>query len=268
MGKVIRLFLITFLLTPATGEADTLTKEISGACDGGEASVRVSVTLIPTGGDFELGMGTANVTITLRNISPVIPLGSQIIGNPVLTGFLFNLPPGADAVMIDARILAGSKFISTGTKIRGVKVDPQCVTLPVDVPQPSWYKLEGRKATGEFGIFTYGVGTSEGVKAGLVNTDIYDGCIALGAVLSPAMIAGRLSFTVALSQLDQSLDSAGDFLRHCSIAPGDQQPSAFSARFQATGINGQGSCKIGEEGLCGTVNTEDHTWGAIKAMYR
>ena len=93
------------------------------------------------------------------------------------------------------------------------------------------------------------------------------GCVQKGDVFSPLVVAGQVAFTVSLSGLDESLDSAADFETLCSVIPGDQLPSAFGAKFQGTATNGEGSCFAGAPGDCRTVPTSDRTWGGVKALF-
>src|SRR5439155_16076737 len=95
MRPCLMLVLAALLATAATAGADTVNRNVLGASAAGQAvSFNVSVDFVPTGGNFGAGTGTATVRFTLQNTSSVFPLQSPVLGNPLLTEFLFNLPAG------------------------------------------------------------------------------------------------------------------------------------------------------------------------------
>jgi len=245
--------------------ADLIEVDVNGLCPGPQAvSFGVKASFTPTGGDFGAGTGTATVRFTLENTTGLYDFASGV-GNPILTGFFFNVPPGTSVAYTEALILAGSTIVSTGTVVGGVPVPAGCTVLAVDVPQTGWYQLQGSSATGQFGIFTNGVTTLEGVKAGLVDSETYSACVAQGQVYSPLVVAGRVQYSLDLGNLGTTLDSATDFLRLCTVRPDPDDASSFAGKFQATGPDGEESCFIGEP--C-AVPTAPATWGAIKTTYR
>ncbi len=156
--------------------------------------------------------------------------------------------------------------MSTGSTINAVAVPPGCTQLAVDLVKTSWYSLVVGQATGQYGVFTSGVSTAEGVKAGLVDPGVYVACVAQGAVFSPIVVAGRVQFTIKLTNLPASFNSAQSFLGQCSIVSGQQQPSSLAGKFQATGHNGADSCFIGR--TCNSTSAHMSTWGKVKTFYR
>jgi len=262
----VTLALMSLTVIPAASQAD-LTETISGSCEGGQyVASDFTINFTPTGGDFNAGTGTATATITLENTSGLYPFQVPALGNPIQTSFFFNVPPTASVAMTDASILAGSSIVSTGTIIDGVPIPPGCVTLIADQSQPTWYVLQSGVSAGEYGIFTSGLETSEGIKAGLVDPEVYVACVAQGDVFSPLVVAGRVRFTLSLGNLGTTLDSAEDFASLCSNPAGSNDPFAFAAKFQGTAVDGEGSCFIGHG--CETIPVDATTWGAIKAIYR
>jgi hypothetical protein len=241
--------------------ADVATVDVSGVCPGPQSvALRLTIDFTPS------GPGTATVRFTLENTSGVYPFQSPAIGNPVLTGFFFNIPGGATANYTDGRLLAGGTLVSSGGSINGIPVPAGCTTLLADVPQTAWYELVVGQATGQYGIFTSGVSTVEGIKGGLADPDIVLACAPQGDVFSPIYFAGRARFTVQLSNLPASFDSAGDLLALCSTVQGEQSPSSVAGKMQGTGENGEGSCYAAEP--CSPTPTRGTSWGMVKAIYR
>ncbi len=259
-----RVLLLLLLALPcaATGaRADTTTESVSGSCPGPQGvSFQLTIDFTPT------GTGTATVRFTLENTTGVYPFQSPALGNPVLTGFYFNVPGGAAVSYVEGRLLAGSTLVSTGGNINGTPVPAGCTTLVTDVPKTEWYTLVAGQATGQYGIFTNGLSTAEGIKAGLVDPEVYVGCVAQGDVFSPIVVAGRVRYTIDLANLPPSFDSAQDFLSLCSTVHGQQSPSSLAGKFQATGVNGEDSCFIGED--CLPTPTRATGWGTLKRIYR
>lgn len=251
------------LITP-TAHADSLVKGVSGFCTSGVASFDVQIDFNATGGDFGSGTGTADLTLTLANTTPVIPFSVPAVGNPVMTGFFFNLPAGVSVGYSEARLLAGGTLVSTGTNINGIPIPAGCQVLPFDLVQTDWYKLEGSSATGEFGIFTNALTTLEGIKAGMVNAATYAACVAQGDVFSPVFVAGNVQFTLSLSNLDTNFDTAAEMLTHCTVRPEIGEASSVAGKFQGVGADGQDSCFIADPCL---VPVEASSWGAIKSNY-
>ena len=252
--------LLASLLATAA-RADVVTTTVSGACPGPQpVSFQLSIDFTPT------GLGTATVRFTAENTSGVVPFQLPAIGNSVLTGFFFNIPGGATATYTEGRLLAGSTLVSNGGTINGVPVPAGCTQLLVDVVHTSWYVLVPGQSTGQYGIFTSGVSTLEGIKAGLVDPDVYLACVAQGDVFAPIFVAGRVQFTVQLTNLPAAFDSADDFLALCSTVEGQQQPSSLAGKMQGTGVNGEDSCFIGKD--CNPTPTRAGTWGMLKAIYR
>lgn len=252
----------------AVGQSTQAVETISGTCTVGDpVSASVIIDFTPTGGDFFAGTGTATVDITLENTSGLIPFQLPAVGNPVLTSFLFNIPATASAALIDAALLAGSALVSTGTTMDGFPIPAGCTVLGVDVSHSTWYELQSGSSAGQYGIFTNSLETDDGIKAGLVDPEVYPACVAQGDVFSPLVVAGQVRFTLSLGNLDISMDSADDFASNCSLVSGENQPVAFGAKFQGTNIDGEDSCFIGEPGDCQPVPTEATNWGEIKSKY-
>jgi len=254
-------FALVASLLATAARADVVTTTVSGACPGPQpVSFQLTIDFTPT------GPGTATARFTLENTSGVVPFQSPAIGNAVQTGFFFNIPGGATPTYTEGRLLAGSTLVSNGGSINGIPVPAGCTQLLADVPQTAWYTLVAGQATGQYGIFTTGLSTVEGVKAGLVDPDVYVACVAQGNVFAPIFVAGRVQFTVQLSNLPPAFDSAQDFLALCSTVQGQQQPSSLAGKMQATGVNGEDSCFIGKD--CNPTPTRAGTWGMLKAIYR
>jgi len=246
--------------------ADQFVESVNGVCPENQpVSFLATIGFTPTGGNFNAGTGTATVTFTIENTSGVFPFQSPALGNPVLTGIFFNVPPGTGVGLSGMSILAGSSIVSTGAVVGGVPVPPGCTTLVADQPT-TWYHLEGSTATGEYGIFTNGLTTLEGVKAGLVDPQVYVACAAQGDVFSPLVVAGVVRFTLNLTGLRRSLDSAADFTTICTLRPEPSDASWLAGKFQATGTNGEESCFIAEP--CTLVPVTAWIWGDVKNLYR
>ena len=247
--------------------ADTYTALIRGVCTGGDSTYcQADIDFTPTGGNFATGTGTATVKFTLENESGLIPFQSPAVGNPILTSFYFNVPPGAGVSYTEGRILAGSTVYSTGVIVNGIPAPAGCTVLLVDLVRTGFYELHGNSATGQYGIFTNSLQTAGGIAAGLVDPELFVACIKQGDIFSPLVIGGRVQFTVMLSNLGTNLDSAGDFQNLCSLVSGQRDPSSFADKFQGTGQGGGGSCFNGVP--CGPTPAKRSSWGAIKLIYR
>lgn len=234
---------------------------VIGNCPGPQpVSFEVSVDFVPT------GPGAATVHFTLENTSGVYPFQVPAIGNPVLTGFFLNLPSGAGVTYTEARILAGGSVVSNGGSIDAVPVPAGCTALPADLVRTEWYELITGQATGQFGILSVGPSTDEGIKAGLVDPDVFDGCEPLGDVFSPIFVAGRVRFRFELTGLPAAFDSAQDFDGLCSLVHGAKQPTSFAGKFQGTGYDGEESCFAGR--ACLPTPAARSTWGRLKSAYR
>jgi hypothetical protein len=255
------LVLLAALALAAPARADVATVPVTGVCPGAQpVSLQLTIDFTAT------GPGTATVRFTVENTSGVFPFQSPTLGNPVLTGFFFNIPGGASASYTEGRLLAGGTLVSSGGNINGIPVPAGCTPLLVDVAQTSWYELVTGQATGQFGIFTTGVSTIEGIKGGLVDPDVVVACTPQGDVFSPIYFAGRARFTVQLSNLPGAFDSAQDFLALCSTVRGEQQPSSVAGKMQGTGENGASSCYAAKP--CPPTPTRSTSWGAVKSIYR
>lgn len=253
--------LLTMLLAAALARADVVTTTVSGSCPGPQpTSFQLTIDFTAT------GPGTATVRFTAQNTSGVYPFQSPTLGNPVLTGFFFNIPGGANATYTDGRLLAGSTLVSNGAPINGVPTPAGCTQLITDLPETSWYVLVQGQATGQYGIFTSGLSTAEGIKAGLVDPAVVVACAPQGDVFAPVYVAGRVRFTVLLSNLPPAFNSAASFLTLCSTVHGTQNPSSLAGHMQGTGQNGANSCFIARD--CLATPTRAGTWGRLKAIYR
>jgi len=253
--------LLSSLLAAAAARADVVTTTVSGDCPGPQpTSFQLTIDFTST------GPSTATVRFTVENTSGVYPFQSPTLGNPVLTGFFFNVPGGASATYTDGRLLAGSSLVSNGASINGIPTPPGCTQLLTDLPETSWYVLVAGQATGQYGIFTSGLSTAEGIKAGLVDPDVVVACVPQGDVFSPVYVAGRVRFTINLSGLPATFNSAAAFLTLCSTVHGTQNPSSIAGHMQGTGQNGANSCFIARD--CLPTPTRWGTWGTLKAIYR
>ncbi|HEY6196714.1 MAG TPA: hypothetical protein VI504_16925 [Candidatus Eisenbacteria bacterium] len=259
--RFLLLLLLASALSSSAARADTTTASATGFCPGPQGvSFQVTINFTPT------GPGAATVKFTLENTSGVYPVQNPSLGNPVLTGFFFNVPPGTGVVFTEGRILAGSTLVSNGGTINSIPVPAGCAVLGTDLVRTTWYALVAGQATGQYGIFTSGLTTAEGLKAGLVDPDVYVACVAQGAVFAPIFVAGRVQFTIQLTNLPASFTSAQTFLGLCSTVSGQQQPSSIAGKFQATGHNGADSCFIGRD--CNSTSAHTSTWGTVKTFYR
>jgi hypothetical protein len=249
------------LAAPLAARADVASLTVDGVCPGSQpVAFQLTIDFTPT------GPGTATVRFTVENTSGVFPFQDPAIGNPLLTGFFFNIPGGASASYIESRLLAGGTLMSSGGSIGGVPVPAGCTPLLVDMPQTSWYELVDGQATGQYGIFTTGVSTLEGIKGGIVDPQVVVSCVPQGDVFSPIYVAGRVRFTVDLANLPAAFDSAQDFLALCSTVQGEQQPSSVAGKMQGTGTDGEGSCYAAEP--CSPTPARTTSWGRVKAIYR
>ncbi|HZM17365.1 MAG TPA: hypothetical protein VFE28_15300 [Candidatus Krumholzibacteria bacterium] len=264
--KTLFVAIVTLAFAPGAASADQIVANVDGLCPENQTvSFQATIGFTATGGNFASGTGTATVTFTIENTSGVFPFQSPALGNPVLTGFFFNVPPGTGVSLTGATILAGSSIVSTGTVYDGVPIPAACTTLVAD-QGTTWYHLEGSSATGGFGIFTNGVTTLEGVKAGLVDPQVYAACVAQGDVFSPLVVAGTVRYTLSLTNLGTTLDSAADFRNICTLPQGGHEASWLAGKFQATGTNGEESCFVAEP--CLLVPIETWVWGGVKGLYR
>ena len=255
------LVLVASSIVPLAVRADVATVTADGVCPGSQpVSFQLTIDFTPT------GPGTATVRFTVENTSGVFPFQSPPLGNPVQTGFFFNIPGGASASYTEGRLLAGGTLMSSGGNINGVPVPAGCTPLLADVVQTNWYELVAGQATGQYGIFTSGVSTIEGIKGGLVDPDVVVACTPQGDVFSPIYFAGRARYTVQLSNLPPAFDSAQDFLTLCSTVHGEQQPSSVAGKMQATGTNGEGSCYAAKP--CDPTPARGTSWGRVKSIYR
>jgi len=268
MRKLYGMLAIAWMLSGArTVAADTYVATVKGLCTGGDTtSFQATIDFTPTGGNFATHTGMAIVTFTLENTSGLIPFQSPAKGNPILTAFYFNVPPGTGVLYTEGRVLAGSTVSSSGATVNGVTVPPGCTVLAADAVYTGFYELQGSSSTGQYGIFTNNLQTAGGVAAGLVDPEVFVACTPQGDVFSPLVIGGRVRFTLTLSNLGTDLDTAREFQNQCSTVSGQREPSSFAGKFQATDIGGQGSCFIAI--TCGPTKAEPASWGAIKAIYR
>ena len=265
--------LFTTLVIAATlfgvgvGAADTYVTTVRGLCTGGDStSYQVTIDFTPTGGNFGNGTGTATVRFTLENTSGLIPFQSPAKGNPILTSFYFNVPPGTLVLYTEGRILAGSTVYSSGAVVNGIPVPAGCSVLVADLIRTDFYELQGSSSTGQYGIFTNSIQTAGGVAAGLVDPEVFVACVPQGDFFSPLVIGGKVTFTLTLGNLGTNLDSAADFQLQCSVVPGQRDPSSFAGKFQGTDVGGEGSCFIGIP--CGPTAAAPRSWGAVKSIYR
>jgi hypothetical protein len=265
--------LIALSVLPASGNADTIVRTMSGTSAGGNpVALEVIIEFTPTGGDFSLGTGTATASFTLENTSGLQAYTDYIepaIGNPILTGFMFNVPCDAVITGMEAWVLAGSTIYSNGTNMVGTPYPRGCITLGADELYTSWYELEAMEAAGFYGIFTTSLETQEGVKGGIVDPEVLVDCELQGEVFSPIFIVGPVEYVITIECLGTDLDTAADFLTLCSFAPGTSQvSSALAAKFQGADGGGENSCFVGDEGYCSQIGTDEKSWGTIKNMYR
>lgn len=265
-SRAYALAIAAVLSLPALAAADTYVANVQGPCPPGTSSYRADIDFTPTGGNFATHTGTATVRFTLENTSGLIPFQSPAVGNPVLTSFYFNVPPGTSVSYTEGRILAGSTVYSTGTNVNGIPAPAGCTVLPVDLNRTGFYELQGNSSTGQYGIFTNSLQTAGGIAAGLVDPELFIACVKQGDIFSPLVIGGQVRFTLVLSGLGTDLDSAADFQLQCSQVTGQRDPSSFAGKFQGTGQGGGGSCFIATP--CGATPATMRTWGAVKMIYR
>jgi hypothetical protein len=262
-----RFVIAVALISTGVAAADTYIANVQGLCVGGRnASYRAVIEFTPTGGNFGTGTGTATVLFTLENTSGLIPFESPAFGNPIQTGFYFNVPPGTSVSYTEGRILAGSTVYSTGTIVNGIPAPAGCTVLPVDLIRTGFYELQGNSSTGQYGIFANSIQTAGGVAAGLVDPELFVACVKQGDIFSPLVIGGQVRYTLQMSGLGTTLDSAADFQLMCSLVSGQRDPSSFAGKFQGAGGGGGESCFIATP--CGPTPAAAHSWGAIKVIYR
>jgi len=257
------------MLVPFAAGADTIVRTLTGTSAlGNYVAFDVTIDFTATGGDFSMGTGTAVASFTLENTSGLYPFADPPTGNPILTGFMFNVPDGATVSFSQALILAGSYIYSTGGRIDGENYSPGCYPVTADEDHINWYELAEDEAAGYFGIFTSSLETLEGVKGGIVDPETLEDCILEGDVFSPIVVAGRIKYVVDLGCLDTNLDCAFDFLTLCSEIYGEMQlESCLGGKFQGLGGGGEESCFVAEP-CSPPVSVEESNWGSIKAMYR
>ena len=265
--------LVGLSLLPISGKADTIVRTMSGTSSGGDlVALEVTIEFTPTGGDFNTGTGTAAVSFTLENISGLNVYSDMIeppLGNAILTGFMFNVPPDAVITGMDAWVLAGSSIYSSGANMCGMPYPRGCTTLAADELYTSWYELEAQEAAGFYGIFTSSLETQEGVKGGVLDPEVLVDCELQGEVFSPIFVVGPIKYVVAIECLGPELDTAADFLTLCTFVPGvTQVSSALAAKFQGVDGGGENSCFVADEGYCSQIGNEEKSWGSIKNMYR
>ena len=255
-------------LTPAVGQADSITRSISGFCDLGEfVSFQFTIDFTATGGDFEAGTGTANVAFTLENTTGLVPFQVPAFGNSDLTRFRFNAPEGSTVAFMDATVLAGSYIVSRGVDIGGEFVPAGCRQLLVDEVHSNWYDMDNSGVDGGMEFFRNTFETEDSKDGGLVDPEVVVNCVEQGDFFPGLVIAGRLRFTAVFSGLNDGFTSAADFLGLCSVSPEDQELEAFSGKFQDVGDdNLPNRCRPKDLGNC-TVPVEETTWGVIKALY-
>ena len=136
---VLLLLGLTWCFTAA--RADTTTASATGFCPGPQGvSFQVTINFTPT------GPGAATVKFTLENTSGVYPVQNPSLGNPVLTGFFFNVPPSTGVAFTEGRILAGSTLVSNGGTINSVPVPAGCTVLGTDLVRTTWYTLVAGQA--------------------------------------------------------------------------------------------------------------------------
>jgi len=262
------LVLFAVVLVPFASEADTVVRTLTGtSAHGNYVAFDLTIDFTATGGDFNAGTGTADVCFTVENTSGLYPFQDPAVGNPILTGVMFNVPDGATVTLSQALILAGSNIYSTGGRIDGENYPPGCYPIAADEDHVNWYELTEDEAAGYYGIFTNSLETQNGVKGGIVDPEVMEDCIQAGDIFSPIVVAGRIKYVTELGCLDTSLQSAADFLDICSLMFGEmQQTSSLGGMFQGVDGGGEGSCFVAEP--CIPISVEEGSWGSIKAMYR
>lgn len=259
--------LVLFWGSLGVARADTITRDVNGTTSGGEPlSMRVTIDFTPTGGSFAAGTGTATARFTVINRSPVAPTQMPALGNPLITGFYFNVPPGTGLVLNEACVLAGATLTSTGVTMPGGFVGAGCHTIAADTVVTAWYALQGNASTGEYGMFSNQLTSGKGNKPALANADLFAGCVPQGYFVSPLVIGGTVRFTVALDHLGLPLSSAGGFLSQCTDDHGAHEPSSLGGKYQGTDTNALGSAYCGEP--CGFTPALKASWGDLKVRYR
>jgi hypothetical protein len=260
---------IILLLVPFAAGADSIQWTITGTSSHGSyVAFQVTIDFVITGGEFTLGTGTATVSFTLENVSGLYAYQDPTVGNPILTGFMFNIPPGAAISLSEAVVLAGSNIYSTGGKIGGESIPPGCYPVLTDEQHTNWYELQEEVVAGYFGIFTNSLEAMDGVKGGIVDPAVLNDCVQAGEIFSPIVVAGRVMFVVDLSYLDESLNCAEDFLSLCSYLSGYEHLfSALGGKFQGADDGGDESCFVADAGYCSEIAVERHSWGYIKSIY-
>jgi hypothetical protein len=269
MKHPIRACLAALALALGASDAigDTASYIVDGTCTGGDpTSFRVTIAFTATGGNFNNGTGKAIASFTIENTCGLVPFQDPGKGNPVLTSFNFNVPPGTGVSYTQATILAGATLFSTGTVINGIVIPAGTTLLSSDQVRTNFYELLGSTSTGQFGIFTSSLQTANGIAAGLADAHLFSGLVKQGDCYSPAVICGAVKFSVSLTRLGASLNSAGKFANFCSTVTGQRTSSSFAGKFQATGVGGGGSCWNATP--CGASAARPTTWGALKAVYR
>lgn len=260
------LLALLLCLSSSVAGADSITRTLYGISTGGTpVSCDVTIDFTVGAGNFGAGTGTATVAFTILNTTGLIPYQSPAAGNPAISGFFFNLPPNAQLSYSEGRVLAGGNIYSTGVTIAGEHVPPGITPVGADKIVTSWYEVDAGQSAGQYGFFTTAISTTSGVRASLVDPAVLAGASQHGTIFPPLVIGGPVRFTLLLSHLGLSLDSADDFLVLCSTATGTSQPSALGAKFQTTEA-GAGSAWAGAP--CSPTATRNATWGALKQLYR
>ena len=265
--------LIVLSLLPVSGKADTIVRTMSGTSSGGNlVALEVAIEFTPTGGDFTAGTGTATASFTLENTSGLNMYSDLIepaIGNAILTGFKYNVPPDEVITGMDAWVLAGSSIYSSGGSMLDTGYPRGCTTLDADELYTNWYELEAQEAAGFYGIFTTSLETQEGVKGGILDPEVLVDCVLQGEVFSPIFVVGPIKYVITIECLGPELDTAADFLTLCTFVAGASQvSSALAAKFQGMDGGGEYSCFVADAGYCSQISNEEKSWGFIKNMYR
>jgi hypothetical protein len=138
-----------------------------------------------------------------------------------------------------------------------------------DVLETSWYTLVSGAAVGQYGLFTSGLGAAASRKAGLVDPGVFVACRPQGSVFGSIVIAGRVRFTLQLSNLPAWFHSAQGFLTLSSTAPGEQLPWSFAGQVQGLRAKGAESCFVLKRALPVPTRVEDErTWRMANRVER
>ena len=264
--RTVLLAIVIMALAAAAARADFADQTVIGVSTGGTpVAFHVTIAFTATGGDFINGSGTATTQFTIENTSGVSPWQSPPSGNPELTDFLFNLPPGAAARLVEARALAGGTVWSSGVTIAGEHISAGCDPLTSDRLVTAWFS-GGNGAAGRFGIFSNAIETDAGTRGALIDPAALANCAPRGLLHTPLAIAGPVTFTIALTGLTTALRSAEGFFALCSVPPGAGSACSMGARFLGCGTRGTGSAFAGQ--VCSATVVRATTWGQLKILYR